>query len=395
MQLEITYLPTDSLTPYKNNAKLHPQEQIDEIKASITKFGMNDPIAVCGENNIIVEGHGRLIACQQLGIEMLPVIRLDHLTEDQRKAYTLAHNKLTMNTDFDLDMLKMELQDIDIDMGELGFSVEIEEMDLHDDDEIVEDEVPEPPAGPKAKLGDIYQLGAHKLMCGDSTDPETVAKLMDGEKAGMVFTDPPYGMKLDTNYYGMVNNLAISKDKHLKGGNIYEKIIGDHDDFKPELIRTIFDNFGYCNEIFVWGGDYYPELLNGYKDGNYIVWDKRLDDSADKGFGSCFELCWSKTRHKKDIARVKWFGVFGMENDDTAHRVHPTQKPAALARWFIEKYSKAGDIIADLYGGSGFTLIACEQLDRKCYMMELDPKYVDVIIERWENLTGTKAEKVN
>lgn len=191
LKLEITYMPTEQLTPYENNAKLHPQEQIDEIKASITQFGMNDPIAVCGSDNIIVEGHGRLIACQQLGIETVPVIRLDHLTEDERKAYTLAHNKLTMNTDFDLDLLKLELQDIDLDMGELGFSVELEELDLHENDEIVEDEVPDPPAEPKAKLGDIYVLGNHVLMCGDSTKKEDVEKLM---ARGVIRSESRYGI---------------------------------------------------------------------------------------------------------------------------------------------------------------------------------------------------------
>lgn len=195
LKLEIIYLPTTALTPYKNNAKLHPQEQIDQIKASITEFGMNDPIAVWGESNLIVEGHGRLIACQQLGIKEVPVIQLDDLTEDERKAYTLTHNKLTMNTGFDEEMLKIELGGIDFDMGGLGFDLELEELNLNDDAEIIEDEVPEPPAEPKTRLGDIYKLGDHRLMCGDSTDEATVALLMDGQKVDLVFTDPPYELE--------------------------------------------------------------------------------------------------------------------------------------------------------------------------------------------------------
>lgn len=190
MQLEIIYLPTDLLTPYKNNAKLHPQEQIDEIKASITEFGMNDPIAICGKENIIVEGHGRLIACQQLGIKTVPVIRLDHLTEDQRKAYTLAHNKLTMNTGFDLDMLQKEIEDISLDMADFGFGDIDETMPEIEEDGFDFEETEEKPEA-KAKPGEVYKLGDHYLMCGDSTKKEDVEILMS--MGGGIGSEGRYG----------------------------------------------------------------------------------------------------------------------------------------------------------------------------------------------------------
>ena len=397
--MQIEYVDIDSIKPYKKNAKLHPKEQIEQIKKSIEEFGNNDPIAIWKDE--IVEGHGRLIALKELGYKEIPIIRLDHLTDEERKAYTLVHNKLTMNSDFDFDILESELNDIDsIDMEKYGFDLDIED----EEQEIVEDEVPEVPEEPKAKLGDIYQLGNHRLMCGDSTSEEDVSKLMNGVKADMVFTDPPYGMNLDTDWSSAKSKDKFYQEKKCNGhGNKYEKIIGDNDDFKDELVTTIFNNFDYCKEIFVWGADYYPELLKDYKKGNFIIWDKRSNDETnedyikqtDKMYGSQFEVCWSKNKHRKEIARIKWAGIFGTETEFDRSRVHPTQKPTKLSSWFIDKYSKENDLIVDIYGGSGSTLIACEQLNRKCYMMELDPHYVDVIIQRWENFTGKKAVKIN
>jgi DNA modification methylase len=222
---------------------------------------------------------------------------------------------------------------------------------------------------------------------------------MDGVKADMVFTDPPYGMNLDTDFSGMQNHLDFANEKGFTGGKKYEQ--GKVDEFHPEMIDAVFAID--ANEMFLWGADYFAELLPNKNDGSWIVWDKRAngnddvaeDYSSDKMYGSCFELCWSKKKHKRDIARVKWAGVFGTEQEFDHKRYHPTQKPIKLAGWFLDRYSKEGQVIIDLFGGSGSTLIACEQLNRKCYMAELDPKYVDVIIERWENFTGNKAEKID
>ena len=391
MKLKIEYVDINSIKPYKNNAKLHPKEQIEQIKKSIEQFGMDDPIGIWKDE--IVEGHGRLIACKELGYTEVPIIRLDHLTDEERKAYTLAHNKLTMNSDFDIDILNEELMNFEtIDMSDFGFDLD---LGIEEQQEIIEDEVPDVPEEPKAKLGDIYQLGNHRLMCGDSTSEEDVAKLMNCAKADMVFTDPPYGMNLDTDFSGMKSKIF----KGGNGGNFYEE--GIVDTFTPDMLKTIFNL--NIKETFIWGANYFAELLPNRNNGSWIVWDKRAnsnddieeDYSSDKMYGSCFELCWSKNKHKQDIARIKWAGMFGMEKQDTRTRVHPTQKPIALCEWFITRYSNSDNIILDLFGGSGSTLIACEQLDRKCYMMELDPHYIDVIIQRWENFTGEKAVLLN
>jgi DNA modification methylase len=247
---------------------------------------------------------------------------------------------------------------------------------------------------------DESEIHSHFLMCGDSTKEEDISKLMNGVKADMVFTDPPYGMFLDTDFSVMKPSKTMAEEKGLKNGKKYKSVIGDNEDFKDELVTTIFDNFDYCKEIFVWGADYYPELLKDYKNGNFIVWDKKSNEGMentnfDKTYSSGFEICWSKNKHKKDIVRCLWVSAFGTEQEFDHKRVHPTQKPTKLSRWFIDKYSSENNLIVDLYGGSGSTLIACEQLNRKCYMMELDEHYVDVIIQRWENFTGEKAVLLN
>jgi DNA modification methylase len=230
-------------------------------------------------------------------------------------------------------------------------------------------------------------MGKHRLMCGDSTSIDAVDKLMAGQKADMVFTDPPYGMKLDTDY-SSIKGSAKAKIKNL-GGKKYDRIIGDHDDFTPELISTVFACFDYVDEIFLWGADYYAELLPNKNDGSWVVWDKRGSEDADRIVGSCFELCWSKQKHKRDIARVKWMGAFG--HADARNRVHPSQKPLALCDWFFERWGSSGDVVVDLYGGSGTTLIAAEEHGRYARLMELDPKYCDVIVKRWQDFTGNKA----
>jgi len=232
-------------------------------------------------------------------------------------------------------------------------------------------------------VGKLKLKSRHRLLCGDSTSEADVARLMDGKKADMVFTDPPYGMNLDTDYSDMKGFFGKS--------NKFEKVIGDNDDFTEELINTIFHNFGYCKEVFIWGADYFADLIPERNNGSWVVWDKSIDESGDKMFGSNFELCWSRNRHKREISRVRWKGLFGMEKDDTKNRVHPTQKPSLLAQWFFKKWGNESELVADLFLGSGSTLIACEQLKRKCYGMEIDPLYCDVIVKRWENITGERA----
>jgi DNA modification methylase len=239
-------------------------------------------------------------------------------------------------------------------------------------------------------LGDLFEIGQHRLLCGDSTDSDQVAKLMNGEKADMVFTDPPYGMFLDTDY----SEIKGSKNAKISGGGkSYSKVIGDHNDFTPELIHTIFACFSNVKDIFIWGADYFAELIPDKNDGSWIVWDKRGSEDADKIVGSSFELCWSKGKHKRLIARIKWMGAFG--SADARNRVHPTQKPIKLAEWFFNQWGNTDDLIADLFLGSGSTMVASHQLKRKCYGMELDPKYCQVIVDRMLKLDPTLEVKRN
>ena len=396
--MKIEWVSLKELTPYPQNAKKHPPEQIDHIANSIKQFGWQQPIVV-DKNNVVIIGHGRLFAARQLMLDSVPVVSAENLTDDQVKALRLADNQ-TAISDYDFSLLEQELAALDIagvDMSKFGFEVG---EDFEDHSQIQEDEIPDLPEEPVSKRGQIWQLGEHRLMCGDSTSLEDVKNLTGGGmRADMVFTDPPYGMDLDTDFSSMVNHLDFAQDKGFKSGKKYDA--GIVDDFSPEMINTIFAIS--ADEVFLWGADYYAELLPDRNDGSWIVWDKRAngnddlqaDYSSDKMYGSCFELCWSKKRHKRDIARVKWAGVFGTEQEPDKKRFHPTQKPVGLSAWFIQRYSDKGQTILDLFGGSGSTLLACEQFGRKCCMMELDPHYVDVIIKRWEDFTGQKAVLLN
>lgn len=208
----------------------------------------------------------------------------------------------------------------------------------------------------------------------------------------IVITDPPYGMRLDTDFSSMKSTMGDTQ------GGTYDRIIGDNEDFDPALIKTIFDNFGKCKEIFVWGADYYAELIPNRNEGNFLVWDKtggtELNLAYDEMYGSNFELCWSKAHHKRAIMRIMWKGFFGLSTQDTKTRVHPTQKPIGVITWLLDHFDKNKGTVVDIYGGSGTTMMACEQTGRRCLMMELDPHYCDVIIKRWEDFTGKKAERV-
>ena len=343
---------------------------------------------------IVICGNMRLKALKELGIKELPTKILPTETSIEKlKAYTIKDN--VSFGDHDFEMLANEwdveqLEDWGLDMP----SFEVENLEAEEDDFTA----PEGGIETDIVLGDLFEIGEHRLLCGDSTDSDSVAKLMNGQKADMVFTDPPYGMFLDADYSDM-----DSKFKGSSGGNKYDKVIGDNNDFTPELINTIFACFSDTKEIFIWGADYFAELIPNKNEGSWIVWDKRAnngddieaDKSSDKMYGSCFELCWSKTKHKRDIARVKWAGIFGMEKEDTKKRQHPTQKPTILAQWFFNKWGKQKDIVADLFLGSGSTMVASHQLKRKCYGMELDPKYCQVIIDRMKKLDPTLIIKRN
>lgn len=282
-----------------------------------------------------------------------------------------------------------ELNDLDFDMDFTMFdSKELAKFDIETGDKsrtgpggTDEDHVPEKSPA-ITKPGDTYKLGDHRLMCGDSTKETDIARLIKEHKADMVFTDPPYGMNLDTDY----SKIKGSKNTQAAPGTVakkYRPIIGDDQFFDPSLVLNFFKE---VQEIFLWGGDYYCTNLPL---GTFIVWDKNNgNESADRMIGNAYEMCWSKSKHKKIMARIFGRGTFGHDKV----KIHPTQKPVQLVEWFFEQWGNGCQNIIDLFGGSGSTLIACEKTNRKCFMMEIDPHYCDVIIDRWEKYTGRKAE---
>ena len=377
------------IKPYEKNPRKN-DSAVEAVANSISQFGSKNPIVIDG-NNVIICGHTRYKAAKKLKLDTVPCVIADDLSDEQIKAYRLADNKVSELAEWDIDLLGEELDGIfDIDMSDFGFDLSEEEEEI----EVIEDEVPQE-VEPIAKQGDIWQLGRHRLMCGDSTSVTDVEKLMNGNKADMVLSDPPYGMNLDTDFSTIKGSMkSIGKKNHTQG-NKYNRVIGDNEDFKPELISTFFDNFGYVKEMFLFGADYFAELLQDKNNGSWLVWDKRKPSQAD-AIGSEFELCWSKSKHKRRMLRHDWFGFLSSENQqDARNRVHPTQKPITLIVDILNQWGNDCSNIMDLYGGSGSTLIACEQLNRNCFMMELDPHYVDVIIARWEKFTGRKAVLLN
>jgi len=387
--VQVSKIPISQLNPaaYNPRKDLKPGDpEYKKLKRSIQEFGYVEPIVWNKRTGNIVGGHQRHKVLLDMGMREVDCVVVD-LDETKEKALNLALNKIQGDwDDLKLKDLLQELAIGEFDIELTGFDVvEIEDLmtQFHVPEEIIEDEVPEPPEEPITKPGDLWILGKHRLLCGDATKKEDVERLMDGKKADMVFTDPPYGMKLDTDYSKMQGN--------GRKGKTYSKVIGDNEDFSEDLINTIFDNFNYCKEIFLWGVDYYFDLIPGFKKGNLIVWDKTLQTNGDAGYNSEFELLWTKNRHKREVIHFNWFRYFGLSAQDIKTRVHPTQKPLQVITPFIEKYSDEDSNIVDLYGGSGSALIACEQLNRTCYMMEIDPVYCDVIVKRWENLTGQKA----
>ena len=391
---KIIKLKVEELTPYVGNAKQHPQSQIDAIKKSIEQFGFNDPIAVWGEDNIIVEGHGRLLAAKQLGIRDVPCIRLDHMSEEERRAYTIAHNSTTLNSDFDLEKLNIELLDIDFDMTMFGLDEQLKEIEREFAPEIIEDDFDEElPEEPKAKLGDIYKLGNHRLMCGDSTKEEDVAELMNGNKADMVFTDPPYLMGFTGNVHADGSKSFNSKHGAIKNDKMSRE---DGDNFILDIFENIkkfcVGSFYVC--FYRLGLDYIFRALdilnNRYK--ALIIWDKGNHTLSNSDYMSRYEpIVYGWFNEHKFYGDRSNFDIWNVQRTQK-NDLHPTMKPIALCEKAINNSSVKNDNVLDLFGGSGSTLIACEQLNRSCYMMELDPKYVQVIIQRYIAFKGTSDD---
>ena len=374
------------IKPNPQNPRTIKDENFKKLVQSIKDFPemLDARPLVLNKDNVILGGNMRFKASKEAGLKEVPVKTVDWSEEKQRE-FIIKDN--VSGGDWDWDQLANEWDVEQLD--EWGLDV----PDFAGDVEVEEDEAPEvSDEPPVSKLGEVYQLGRHRVMCGSAVDDRHLLKLLAGTTADMVYTDPPYGMHLDTDFSSMD---GLSPDGKLflglKGGKAHERVAGDADDFDPDFIHKVFGTHPDCKEVFLWGADYYADILPGRNDGAWVVWDKRTNEgateeqanSADKSLGSSFELCWSKAKHKREIARIR-NGIFGVKNESgNSSTVHPTQKPVQLASWFFDKWGKPGDIIADHFLGSGSTLIACEQTNRTCYGMELDPKYTDVIRKRY------------
>jgi len=390
--VKITQKKVTELIPYVNNSRTHSDEQVAQIAASIKEFGWTNPILVDGANGIIA-GHGRLLAARKLGYTEVPTIELTDLTDTQRKAYIIADNRLALNAGWDNEMLTIELNDLLAD----GFALEMlgfdpKELNALLEPEVIEgltdeDAVPDVPEEPKTKLGDIYQLGNHRLMCGDSCSQEAVKKLTGGAGVDMLLTDPPYNVA----YEGKTKeSLTIQNDS-----------MGD-DQFR-QFLRDAFvtaDTVMKKGAVFyIWHAD--SEGYNfrgachdaGWKVRQCLIWKKSSMVMGRQDYHWKHEPClygwkdgaghlWATDRKQTTILEF---------DRPSRNGEHPTMKPVGLFEYQMLNNTKGGDIVLDLFGGSGTTMLAAEKHGRHGYLMELDPKYCDVIVKRWEDFTGKKA----
>jgi len=367
------------LVPYERNAKQHSAEQVQKIADSIKEFGFLSPVLIDRAGNIIA-GHGRVMAAKSLGMKTVPAVYIEGLTETQRRAYILADNRLGELGEWDWDIVYGELEalnDMNFDIELTGFEMPEEQPEVEEDDfneAIVTEE-------PRAKLGDLWALGDHRLICGDSTDVNVIDRLMDGVKADMVFTDSPYGVNI-------VNDKGKVGADNLAKNGVYAPVIGDD---TTETAQQAYDIYSQlCDKMILWGGNYFLDFLPP-SDG-WLIWDKRGESGIRNNFADG-EMAWCSFHTPVRIYHQLWNGM--IREGEHEKRVHPTQKPIKMLSEILQDFSKENEVILDVFGGSGSTLIACEQLNRKCYMCELDPHYCDVIINRWEAFTGREAVLIN
>ena len=368
----------DDLIPYALNSRTHSDAQVAQIAASIREFGFTNPVLIDEKNNLIA-GHGRILAARKLSMDAVPAVVVSGLDDRKRRALVIADNKLALNAGWDEEALRVELEDLAADFGELmGFS-EDELVDLLKQEASEgltdEDEVPEAPEQPVTVEGDVWILGRHRLMCGDSTSIDAVEKLMAGVSVDCVYTDPPYGINI-------VKGNKIGGSVLAKVGNYHPIANDDNTDVAIEAIN-ITQSLSAKVQI-IWGGNYYAQSLPNSS--CWIVWDKK---NGSNNFADC-ELAW--TNQKTAVRKFEhlWNGMIrGSERDQK--RVHPTQKPIALAEWCFDEYAKDCETVLDLFGGSGSTLIGCETRNKRGFIMELSAAYCDVIINRWQDFTGQEA----
>ena len=395
MKREVKQIKLSELHPYEQNAKKHTEKQVKQVAASIKRFGFNQPLVV-DKNNEIVVGHGRYLAAQTLGLQEAPCIKIEDLTQEEVEAYRLADNKLN-ESDWDMGLVIEQLKYLDAQ----GFDIELTgfDKDLLIEPDAQDDIIPDN-APTICKLGDIWQLGRHRLMCGDSTQNSTVLSLMGDKKADMVFTDPPYGV----SYQEKAEKILGRKDR---------AVIANDGLGKDALKKIVFPAFQNIAESLKSGGCYYVCSPQGGELGLMMMMMMMMD----AGIEARHMIVWAKDRAVFSMGRLDYdyqhepilYGWRGSHKHigngqfktsvwsipkPRASKLHPTMKPVEVMQNAILNSSKEEDIVLDLFGGSGSTLIACEKTNRICYMMELDEKYCDVIIKRWEDYTGSKAEKI-
>ena len=398
--MKVEYLAVNEIKPYEKNAKKHPVEQVELIANSLREFGWRQPLVVDADN-VLVIGHGRLLAAKMLGMKTVPAVRADDLTDEQIKALRLADNK-TNESEWDFDLLGGELDDIfDIDMEQFGF-------DSQDKDEVIEDDFdPEPPEEPAAKHGDIYQLGRHRLMCGDSTNIDSVQKLCDGATIDLLLTDPPYNVDYKGSA-GKIKNDNMDSDSFRLF--LRDAFVSARSVMKPGAVFHIWhaETEGYnfrgacadagltCRQQLIWvkssqtlGRQDFQRMYEGVLTGDSFIDGEMIDSGYEPclyGWKDGAGHKWYKKRKEKDVLFF----------DKPTHSAeHPTMKPILLFDYEMKCNTKKGENVLDLFGGSGTTIMAAEQNGRNAFVMEFDPKFVDVIIKRWETFTGETAVLLN
>ena len=370
----------DKILINPNNPRLIKDDKFKKLCKSIQEFPEMlelRPIVV-NKDMIVLGGNMRLKACQEIGLTEVPIIVAENLTEEQQREFLIKDNVSGGEWDWDILANEWEVEQLE----EWGLDVPI---NLETELEAVEDDFnEEPPEEPITILGDLYEIGEHRLLCGDSTDSDAVAKLMNGQKADMVFTDPPYGMSLDADFSKMGSDT-------IKAGRKHENIKNDDKQFDPSIIFTFFN---YCDDIILFGADYYSDYIPNKNEGSWLIWDKRVEDKYDKIIGSSFETIFSKRKVKREIIRYEYVSWANrMADKVNGIKPHPTMKPIGMLNILLDKFT--GSFIADLFLGSGSTMVASHQLKRKCYGMELDPKYCDVIVKRMIKLDPSIKVKRN
>lgn len=396
--MKVEYIKTRVLIPYARNTRTHSEDQVKQVVNSINEFGFTNPILIDSDNGIIA-GHGRVMAAQSLGLDEVPCIRLSHLTDAQKRAYIIADNKIALNAGWDDALLKLELNDLsdlDFDLDLIGFNdAELAAMLVDDDSKnkgnTDPDAVPDIPVDPITRLGDIWLLGNHRLMCGDSIDAHTVNALLKGQLPNTMITDPPYGVKYEAGWRGKLKNRTPTEREK-------NSTLKNDDNADWYAAYALFPgSVAYIWHASVFSGVVMDGLIRaGFEIKQQIIWNKNVHALSRSDYHWKHEPCWYATKKGGDR---NWKGgrtqmtvwdiksiIF--EKDKTAH---PTQKPVEIYTRSLEHHTNAGEYVYEPFAGSGTSIIACEQLQRRSLSLELDPKYCDVIIQRWQNFTGLVA----